>query len=261
MDKYDRETAARIDRAYQTPDIVNQRLRTLAALGLRQHERVLDAGCGSGLLLEQLALAVGPGGRAAGIDSSTDMLALAESRCNGLEQVELQQGSVAELPFADAEFDALSCCQVLLYVDELEQALAGYCRVLRPGGRLAIIETDWGGAVMNSPDVALTHRIFANWSESIANPYLARRLIPRLRDAGFTGIRVEAIPIVNASYSENTFSADMLEGFARSARHHGVMDAAQSDTWLADMQALIERDEYFFSVNRFLFTAVKPGNP
>ena len=224
MDKYDSKAAARIDRSYQTPEIVNQRLRTLAALGLRQGEAVLDAGCGTGLLLEQEALAVGPSGRAEGIDSSPDMLARAEARCGELAQVNLQQGSVDTLPFADAAFDALSCTQTLLYVERLEAALAEYQRVLKPGGRLAVIETDWGGAILNSSDPLLTQAIFNSWTEVVANPYLPRRLTGLLRAAGFGGIRIEAVPIVNASYSEHSFSGGMLEGYVRSAVKHGVLD-------------------------------------
>jgi ubiquinone/menaquinone biosynthesis C-methylase UbiE len=257
MDKYDSKAAARIDRTYQTPEIVNQRLRTLAALGLRRGESVLDAGCGTGLLLEQEALAVGPEGRAEGVDSSTDMLALAEARCAGLVQVNLHSGSADSLTFDDACFDALSCTQVLLYVEQMERALKEYHRVLKPRGRVAIVETDWGGAILNSGDITMTQAVFNAWSDEVPNPYLPRRLVPLLRDAGFGGIQVEAIPVVNASFTENSFSAGMLKGLANTAVRLQVIDRAQADAWLAELEALAADDEYFFCVNRFLFTAIK----
>ena len=259
MDKYDSKAAARIDRTYQAPEIVHQRLRTLAALGLRQGESILDAGCGTGLLLEQEALAVGAKGRAEGVDSSADMLAHAEARCAALTQVKLQQTSVDSLPFDAASFDALSCTQTLLYVDRLEQALDEYRRVLKTGGRIAIIETDWGGAILNSPNIALTQAIFNSWSDVVANPYLPRRLTPLLRAAGFGAIRVEAIPVVNASYSDASLSAGMLEGFTRSALKLQIITEEQSAAWHAEISELVERDEYFFCVNRFLFSATKQG--
>lgn len=257
MDKYDSKAAARIDRTYQAPEIVNQRLRTLAALGLRQGESVFDAGCGTGLLLEQEALAVGPDGRAEGIDASADMLAHAEARCGHLPQVTLHQGSVDALPVGDAQFDALSCTQVLLYVDNLPQALSEYHRVLKPGGRLAIIETDWGGAILNSPDFAVSQAIFNAWSDEVPNPHLPRRITPLLREAGFGAIRIEAIPIVNASYSEHSFSVGMLENYARTARKLKSVTDEQAEAWLAGVRELGARDEYFFSVNRFLITATR----
>jgi ubiquinone/menaquinone biosynthesis C-methylase UbiE len=257
MDKYDSKAAARIDQTYQAPEIVNQRLRTLAALGLRRGESILDVGCGTGLLLEQEALAIGASGRAEGVDSSADMLALAQARCENLGQVNLQLGSADNLGFDDAGFDALSCTQVLLYVDQLEQALGEYQRVLKPRGRIAIIETDWGGAILNSGDLKLTQSVFNAWSDEVSNPHLPRRLTPLLRTAGFGAIRVEAIPVVNASYSENSFSAGMLKGFANTAVRLQAITRAQADEWLAELEALAARDEYFFCVNRFLITAVK----
>ena len=257
MEKYDSKAAARIDQTYQTPEIVNQRLRTLTALGLMRGENVLDAGCGTGLLLEQEALAVGPQGRAEGVDSSDDMLAHARARCERLAQVNLQEGNVDSLPFDDSSFDALSCTQTLLYVDRLQAALQEYHRVLKPGGRIAIIETDWGGAMLNGSDLLLTQSIFNAWSDAVANPYLPRKLTSLLRNIGFGAIRAEAIPIVNLSYIENSFSAGMLEGFAKTALKQQVITQPQADDWLADIERHGERDEYFFSVNRFLFTAIK----
>lgn len=257
MDKYDKKAAARIDRSYLTPEIVNQRLRTLAALALAEGESVLDAGCGTGLLLEQEALAVGTGGRADGIDSSADMLELARDRCADLSQVNLHQGGVEQLPFDAASFDALSTTQCLLYVEQLDAALAEFHRVLKPGGRIAVLETDWSGAIMNSHDQSLTQRIFDAWELGQANPYLPKRLRPLLSELGFGAIRVEAIPILNAGYRENSFSASMMRNYAGNAQKHGRISAAEAEEWLAGIDKLIQQDAYFFCVNRFLFTAVK----
>lgn len=259
MEKYDKKAAALIDRSYQTPEIVNQRLRTLHAIALRRGESVLDAGCGTGLLLEQEALAVGSEGRAEGVDFSEDMLERASARCADMPQVRLQQGNVESLPFEDASFDAASCTQTLLYVENLDQSLRELQRVLKPGGRIAVLETDWSGAILNSHDQALTQRIFGAWDVALANPNLPRRLRPLLQELGFAALRVEAIPILNSSYSENCFSANMLDNYAAVARRRDIISQTESDEWLAGLDRLIEEDAYFFCVNRFLFTAVKRG--
>ena len=257
METYDKKAAELIERSYQTPEIVNQRLRTLASLALAGGECVLDAGCGTGLLLELEALAVGPGGRAEGVDFSEDMLAHARARCGGFEQVNLQQGNVENMPFEDASFDALSCTQTLLYVEDMDQALKEFYRLLKPCGRIAIVETDWSGAIINSEDQEVTRKILDALGRAVVNPNLPRRLRPVLRQIGFSAPRVEAIPVLNASYSKSSFSANMLQNFAATARRLGAISEAESEAWLDGIERLVQKDEYFFCVNRFLFSAVK----
>ena len=257
METYDKNAAELIERSYQTPEIVNQRLRTLAALALVRGESVLDAGCGTALLLEQEARAVGSEGRAEGVDFSDDMLALARGRCAELKQVNLQQGSIETLPFEDASFDAVSCTQTLLYVKDMDQALREIHRVLKPCGRIAIVETDWSGAIINSLDQEMTRKIFDNRGLGVVNPNLPRRLGPILQRIGFGALRVEAIPVLNASYSKHSFSANMLHNFAGAAVKQNVITAAESKAWREGIDSLIQQEEYFFCVNRFLFSAVK----
>jgi len=257
METYDKKAAELIERSYQTPEIVNQRLRTLAALALARGESVLDAGCGTGLLLEQEARTVGSEGRAEGVDYSEAMLDHARGRCTGLEQVSLQQGSIETLPFEAASFDAVSCTQTLLYVEDMNKALQEIHRVLKPRGRVAIVETDWSGAVVNSLDQVTTRKIFDAWSLAVTNPNLPRRLGPILRQIGFTALRVEAIPVLNAGYSEHSFSASMLKNFAATAARQNIITSAESNAWCEGIDSLIRRGEYFFCVNRFLFSAIK----
>ena len=74
MITYDKKAAQEIERSYLTPEIIRQRSRTMDALALQAGEQVLDAGCGTGLLLEQMAQSVGDNGRVVGVDYSADML-------------------------------------------------------------------------------------------------------------------------------------------------------------------------------------------
>lgn len=91
--------------------------------------RVLEAGCGTGLILQRLASVAD---RAVGIDLSTGMLAKARAR--GLHVV---HGSVTDLPFGDGEFDLACSFKVLAHVEKIERAMAELARVVRPGGVVA----------------------------------------------------------------------------------------------------------------------------
>jgi SAM-dependent methyltransferase len=104
----------------------------LAALKLKPGERLLDIGCGGGLLLRD---AVGAGARAAGLDHSAAMVELARERAPGATVV---QGQAERLPFAAESFEAVSMSVVFLFLEDPVGALAECRRVLCAGGRLAL---------------------------------------------------------------------------------------------------------------------------
>ena len=257
MLKYDSKTSLDTERSYLNPEIINQRARTLDALALRAGEQVLDAGCGPGLLAQQMAMAVGEQGKITGVDFSQDMLALAAKRCQDMENVQLQQGSVEQLDFEANCFDAVTCTQTLLYVKNVETAIAEFYRVLKPGGRIAVLETDWRGVVINNQDEALTRKIFDAWDAAVESPNLPVKLGPMLRKKGFKAIRVEAIPIINTSDTGHSFSSRMLKSLAKTALRQKVITEQESEQWQRQFRELAQQDSYFFCVNRFLFSAVK----
>ncbi|PWQ95071.1 methyltransferase domain-containing protein [Leucothrix pacifica] len=257
MINYDKSATQAIERSYNTPDIARQRLETLKSLALNVGEHVIDIGCGTGFLVNEMAAVVGESGHLAGVDFSQDMLDVAAQRCDTLPQVTLRQGSAESLPFDDVSFDAASCTQVLLYVPEVESAIAELARVLKPGGRLALIETDWRGLVLNSAHSSLTDRIFNAFDEYVPNANLPARLIPMLKAAGFGAIKVDAIPIINTSNSPANFSAGSLAWTADVAVKSNKVTQDEANQWLADIDSKAAAGEYFFCVNRFLFSAVK----
>ncbi len=111
---------------------------TLSYINLKPHLRVLDVGCGTGVLLQHL-LEGEPTLELAGIDLSGSMLKAAHDRFGRRHPV--IHGSVDALPVADASFDRVVNCSSLHYWPDPYRGVAEKARVLRPGGQLVL--TDW----------------------------------------------------------------------------------------------------------------------
>jgi ubiquinone/menaquinone biosynthesis C-methylase UbiE len=75
------------------------------------------------------------------------MLAIAKQRCAPMKCVSFEQADVTQLPFKDAQFDIALASQVYEYVEQIDEALRELARVVRPGGRVALVDTDWESAV------------------------------------------------------------------------------------------------------------------
>ena len=98
----------------------------------------LDVATGTGDLAIELAGRVGPGGRVVGLDFSESMLALA--RREGAVDLASRPGNALELPYADGEFDAATVGFGARNFSDLPRGLAEMARVVRPGGRVVVLE-------------------------------------------------------------------------------------------------------------------------
>jgi ubiquinone/menaquinone biosynthesis C-methylase UbiE len=96
-----------------------------------------DLGCGTGAVTQAVAPFVA---RVVAIDGSAEMLETAAGRLSGIENVELRRGELEALPLADASLDTAVLALVLHYVPDPTRVLAEAARVLRPGGRLLIVD-------------------------------------------------------------------------------------------------------------------------
>lgn len=257
MLEYDDTASRRVEAAYTTADVVEQRRRVLAALDLRPGERVVDVGSGPGFLAVQLAEAVGPDGAVTGVDASDSMLALARERevPAGSAPLTWLLGTATELPLPDASVDVAVSTQVLEYVADIGTALVEVYRVLRPGGRLLILDTDWDSIVWHSRDRDRMARVLTAWEPHLADPHLPRTLGGSLRTAGFVVHRPFVLPLLNVGYDADTFSGLLLELVATFVAGRGF-PADEAQAWAEDLRTMGE--DYFFSLNRYVFTATRP---
>jgi arsenite methyltransferase len=255
--QFDEATSRRVEATYTTPDVCSQRQVIRAALSLKPGEDVLDVGSGPGFLACEMSKEVGPGGSVTGVDPSPSMLAIARARpgAAGSAPAEFSAGEATALPCAGDSFDAVTATQVYEYVENVPAALAEAWRVLRPGGRLLVLDTDWDSIVWRSSDNDRMRRVLAAWDRHLADPYLPRRLTGLLEEAGFSVTHRSAIPLLNAGYDPDTLSAGLIGFVAAFVPRHSDMTADDIAAWASDLAGL--GSGYFFSLNRYLFVAVK----
>jgi SAM-dependent methyltransferase len=255
--QFDERIARKIEAIYLTPDILEQRARVLELLALRSGERVADLGCGPGLLAQEMAAKVGEHGAVECLDFSSSMIALAQRRCASLGWVNVRSGDVSALPYVTDAFDAAVCTQVYEYLRDVGPALRELYRILRPGGRALVVDTDWESCVWDSSDRARMRHMLDLWDTHCSQPRLPRTLAGMLESAGFRDVRLGVIPLVNARYCVDTYSYAMIDAIAKYASK--LLDADEARAWAEDLHARGREGRYFFSLNRYAFSFRKPG--
>jgi SAM-dependent methyltransferase len=257
---FDAASTKATEALYLTPDVVAQRARVIDLLAPALGERVLDVGVGPGLLALDLARLVGASGCMVGLDLAPAMIEAATARLAGLPQVEVRVGDATALDLPDAAFDAAVSTQVYEYVADMPRALSELHRVLRPGGRAVILDTDWRSIVWHSSDPARMDRMLACWDDHLADPHLPAKLGPMLREAGFDVRRAEIIPMFSPRWQPVSYAGGMIRSIRSYVRANGQkfgLSPEAQDAWWSDQEALIAADAFFFSVNRYAFLATR----
>jgi ubiquinone/menaquinone biosynthesis C-methylase UbiE len=152
-------------------------------LGLGAGDVVLDLACGPGNFSREFARAVGPQGLVVGVDASPTMLAraVADTERAGISNLALLRAEATDLPFRDGSFDAACCFAALHLFADPFAGLDEMRRVLRPGGRIAI---------MTSVRRQLTVRPLKPVIERASGMrvFESNEIVDALRERGFGGI-------------------------------------------------------------------------
>ncbi len=257
QDQFDEATSRKLEAVYLTPDVVAQRASIMALLKLQGGENIIDIGCGPGLTTMALAEVTGKNGSVLGVDIAEPMLSIARKRCAQLPNVDFALTDVTALPYADHSFDVALATQVYEYVADVDRALSELARVLRPGGRALLVDTDWESAVWASHDDGRMRRVLETWNEHIPHPQLPRELKRRMEQAGFQTPRVEIVPLVNMVYDPQTYSIGMMEIIGSFVAGRAGLTAQDVAAWKEDARTMGQANGYFFSLNRYVFIAEK----
>jgi ubiquinone/menaquinone biosynthesis C-methylase UbiE len=214
--------------------------------------RLLDVGCGPGSLTAEMADRIAPG-EAIGIDASTRVIEQATADHGDVAR--FATGDIYELEFPDDHFDIVHAHQVLQHLDDPIRALVEMRRVARPGGVVAIRETDYG--VMSwAPANADLDRWMTIYQTMTANnghtANAGRHLLGWAQQAGFTDVTASSSTWTFAdpesrSWWAGVWADRVLESSYRTqALDQGLCDEAELAEISAGWRRWAEQPDGFF---------------
>jgi len=175
-------------------DLFGDRFHLWALMGLLDPTLVVgDLGCGTGQVSETIAPHVG---RVIAVDSSNDMLDAARKRLADLPNVDVRLGDMEALPLDAEQLDAAMLFLVLHYASDPARALVEVARVIRPGGRLLLVDMQPHDRVEYQQQMG---HVWLGFSEKQIARYLAA--------AGFDDVRVRPLPVDPDSKGPALFAA------------------------------------------------------
>jgi demethylmenaquinone methyltransferase/2-methoxy-6-polyprenyl-1,4-benzoquinol methylase len=187
----------------------------LKRAGLAARMSVLDVATGTGLIAREAAQLMGPSGRLVGVDPSPAMMLVGRDRVS----MPLVQGIAERLPFSASTFDFVIMGYALRHVADLDETFHEYLRVLKPGGRLLLLEittpasavglalmrTYFAGIVplvarfgTGSRDAARLMRFY--W-DTIVNCVPAETVLAAIRAAGFSAVERTVMRAIFTEYT------------------------------------------------------------
>lgn len=243
----------------RSPAAVAKRDRLMELLRPTPGESILDIGCGTGAFCRELAPRVAPGGSVVGVDNASAAInvALRLSACDDRSAPTFAEADGHDLPFAAASFDAAVCVSVLGFCQNPERVLAEARRVLRPGGRVLVVNSDEDTRVYNGCDRDLGRRMARAIADRSHDPWLGRRIAPLLSATGFRLEQEKVLVDLEREFAAGT-SGYALAHFVRDhlLRVAGV-PAADYERWLADLASCALNGSYCYSVVTYACLALR----
>jgi ubiquinone/menaquinone biosynthesis C-methylase UbiE len=225
----------------KTPAIRAMRLETAQRMGLGAGQKVLDVGCGIGGASFLFADVVGPGGFVGAVDVSTDLVGVASRRAGNRTELEFRVGDALSIPYPDHTFDFAYSERVFLYLPDRLAALREMQRVVRPGGRICLVDVDFDCIALYSASPDVTRKMLSIVAAALPNRNSGRELPFLAKQSGLRDIRIDTWGITTT----HEFLLRVASGALSKAVDEGVITRFELDRWLAEQASLDASGDFF----------------
>ena len=234
----------RDDRQHRVPTVHRRvpgvhaiKARAIASLRLEAGSSVVDLGCGPAIDTLEMGRSVGPTGVVVGVDRDPGMVD--EANHVGVQVglgivVRHIVGDATSLPFGSGEFNTGFSERLLQHLSPAEAAKAvdEMARVVRPGGRVTIVDTDWATLSVASLDPWLERRVVGEYVRRFPNPFSGRSLPGLCRSVGLREMSVECFDLrLSSDTAEFLLAPAVRAGLAA-----GRLSWSDAQRWTAEVQ-------------------------
>jgi ubiquinone/menaquinone biosynthesis C-methylase UbiE len=181
------QAAKNWDNQYCTTDLIGFLEKAVPTFNLKQGQKILDIGTGTGILIPFLLKTIGSTGNVTAIDYAEKMVELCKAKYGQYPNVNVMVGNVENLQFSSETFDVITCFGLFPHLENKNKALCEMNRVLKHHGRLIIAHA------LGSAEITRHHQ---NASPVVAHDVLpsAESMCKLLRDAKFGNIQITDTP-------------------------------------------------------------------
>jgi len=248
------QMAAFLEERSQAPDMKKINQVFCGIVAARPGERLLEVGSGSGILSRLLATALQPGGSIAAVDISPEMTVEAKrfSSVEGCRSgIAFLNGAAESLPFQQASFDATIAARLLLHVPDPKTVIFEMKRVVKPGGRLVVMDWDFDTVTVDHPNRELTRRLL-HWrcDHHGGNNWSGRQLWRLMKSADLRDCTLH--PQVSIVHAEADGLTQSLWRAAQVAVAAEAISPLEQQTWIDDLKHDLEEGTFCASIVYFI---------
>ena len=236
----------RLEYRGRDPAFVRMR-ETYLEMGLNPNARVLDCGCGTGVVSRAIVKRDGFAGTVVGVDFSGELIAAAKrlAQEEGLiDRIDLRVGDLHALDEPDDSYDFVIAHTLISHVADPAKVITEMSRVVRPNGTIAIFDGDYASLTFGAGDPKRDATMVDTLrSIAVANPYVMRQVPALLRDCNLE--IVAFLPAIHAEAGEGAFFANIAESYISMVVAAGTVTSEDANDWLL-MLRKASREKTFF---------------
>ena len=247
--------ADRLEFRGKDPTFTRWREAYLDRLALAPGARVLDLGCGTGVVARCIAARAGFAGQVVGQDQSPQLVEVARRLAaeEGVaERVTFEVSDAQALPVPDAAFDVVIAHTTISHVGDPLALLREAARAVRPTGRIAVFDGDYASWTFDHPDPAFAKAMEEGIIAAVVNNPRVLRELPRLlRQVGLE--RADLLAWVYADVGAGDFFRGAIEAYAPLVARAGLLPAERVDEWLAYQRTAMAEGVFFAACNYYAY--------
>ena len=228
-----------------------EQLKLLEPADIQSGHNVLDLGCGPGSLSFGISGLVGETGMVHGVDINERFVSFSQEKYKDRKNISFQKIEDHQLPFESDSFDRVVCKNVLEYVPDLTLSLAEVKRVLKPSGKLHVIDSDWGFVIVEPWPKETIVDFFEAAAPAFREPQIGRKLMGEMKKVGFQNVSVVIVPFVDQSGS----GLNVLNNMASYIENFETMPSERVRELIDQAEKSVEQGTFLFCLPQFLVTA------